>query len=112
MAIVGLHGTFLEITADRTKIVQKNFVEVVRAVELAFGITVPGSKFKFTSPVNFTASFNGLRARDIFNEEVVAVLEEAIPIISKVALQFKISPIPDSSHRTPLLTKCVRNYFD
>ena len=71
--------------------VQKNFVQVVRAVELLLGIHVPGYAAPASVAVasNATAGFqtSATTFGNMFNPEVVQVLKDAAPIFVEVAKQ-------------------------
>ena len=101
--------------ADLCLIVQKNFVRVVRAVELVLGIPVPGVQLssKITTG-NFTAAITAAASTDtsdIFSDEVKAALREAAPILLQMAIELAIPTIfnfqSGSVHnqREPLTTK-------
>ncbi|KAF9563619.1 glycoside hydrolase family 5 protein [Agrocybe pediades] len=86
---------------------QKNFVQVVRAVEWSLGIPVPGySPLSSSALGNATFSFSTAAGSSFFNSEVRQVLEDAIPVFTKVAQQ--IGLVPDLSSlfkkRKPLVT--------
>ncbi|KAF9454435.1 glycoside hydrolase family 5 protein [Macrolepiota fuliginosa MF-IS2] len=95
---------------------QKHFVEVVRAVELALGVSVPSyednyNKLPFST--NITVSFNTVCGQSIFDSEVASVLMDSIPIILKIATEFDLLPIlgfsrKPGSHAEPLFT----NFMD
>lgn len=73
---------------------QTNFVQTVRAVELALGIPVPGrSPFAgFNSAVNVTSAFStATTLSSIFNSEVRQVLLDAIPILAQVTRQLSVN---------------------
>lgn len=75
-------------------VVQKNFVKVVRAIELSLGVAVPG-----VSPIpgivtsrNVTAALTSLsNAKDIFSEEIRQVLKDMVPVFAKVAVQLAMN---------------------
>ena len=74
-------------------IVQKHFVQVVRAVEIAIGIHVPGFE---STVMNLPVAANieaALKSISVFDEEVSSVLVEASPIITKIATQLGIRGI-------------------
>lgn len=73
--------------------VQTNFVQVVRAVELALGIPVPGiSPFSgFESANDIASSLSGVaKLSSIFNSEVQQVLRDAGPVLVQVSKQIKL----------------------
>ena len=96
--------------------VQKNFVKVVRAVEFILGISNSGSASRASATswqrgvASASSSTNGL-----FNDEVKAVLKEAVPIFAKVAIELAVPAIFDlgiasfslDNRRQPLMTKYV-----
>lgn len=88
-------------------------------MELILGIPVPGAKLSaqiatanLTAAISFTTRNT---TSDIFNDEVKAALNDAVPILlelgAKLALpsifNFKAASAPLHSKRTPLVTKCV-----
>lgn len=93
--------------------VQKRFVQVVRAVELALGIRLPGYETDYKQlpfSTNITVSFDTIRNQNIFDPEVATVLVESIPIILRIAAEFRLSPIFGFSRKPgfksePLFTK-------
>ncbi|KAI0642029.1 glycoside hydrolase family 5 protein [Trametes meyenii] len=97
---------------------QKNFVEVIRAVELILGIPVPGRSLdvqlntaNFTSALSATASTTKL-----FNKEVTSALADAVPILVELGFELSIPTIfnfnmaaaPFHNTREPL----VANFMD
>lgn len=116
--------------------VQKNFVQVVRAVELSLGIVAPGlfpqvshrsfssrvSRATITPAAQFTALSGSLSTAmqavanltTIFNPQVISVLQDALPIITQIALEFALDSVKDLSslrsggvNREALTTKYV-----
>lgn len=91
--------------------VQKNFVQTVRAIELTLGISVPGLLFDYsTSSTNFTAALADTCSSPMFNDEVVAAITDAIPILLQIAFQYDIGGLFTSSPfqckgKPPLVTK-------
>jgi glucan endo-1,6-beta-glucosidase len=100
-------------------VVQKNFVQTVRAVEIALGIPVPGIDLSpsprlgaannVTSAFAITASLSS-----ICNAEVQQVLADATSIFEKIAIQLKLNTAFAKgslrrrlSRRTALVTKYV-----
>jgi hypothetical protein len=74
-------------------VVQVNFVQTVRAVELALGIPIPGiNSPSFDSAGNATSALSGVSTlASIFNSEVRQVLHDAIPILAQVAKQLGLN---------------------
>ena len=76
--------------------VQVNFVQTVRAVELALGIPVPetsppgnvSAAGDATSGLSCVSTFSA-----IFNPEVLQVLENAIPILVEVVEQLSLNMV-------------------
>ncbi|KAF8651858.1 hypothetical protein AX16_004632 [Volvariella volvacea WC 439] len=70
---------------------QKNFVQVVRAVEFGLGMPIPGqdrSPIVGPSGLNITSALAQVtQLRDIFNDEVRSVLRDAQPIITKLIIE-------------------------
>ncbi|TFK69117.1 glycoside hydrolase family 5 protein [Pluteus cervinus] len=91
---------------------QKNFVQVVRAVELSLGIVTPGLKLGATPSFanqNITVSLNVVaQQQDIFNQEVRSVLYDTIPILFRIALKSGLPFWVNPNQRTPLTT----NFMD
>ncbi|KAG7445155.1 glycoside hydrolase family 5 protein [Guyanagaster necrorhizus] len=86
---------------------QKNFVQVVRAVELTLGIDVPwsGTKIAPTDTTNFTVALE--ESLPNFTPEVQSALLEAVPILVEVITELALDSMtrfsPHSS-REPLYT--------
>ena len=77
-------------------IVQKNFVQTVRAVEICMGIPVPGIKSpsspRLGAAKNVTSAFAiAATLSSIFNSEVLQVLTDAIPVFEQVAEQLDLN---------------------
>lgn len=87
-------------------------------MELILGIPVPG--VQLTSKIstsNFTAAITAVTSStnltSIFNDEVKAVLQDAVPILVEVGLElaipaifnFNLASAPVHNQRTPLVTK-------
>ncbi|KAF8238144.1 glycoside hydrolase family 5 protein [Tricholoma matsutake] len=76
---------------------QKNFVQVIRAVECMLGISVPGYQ-SFQTPPNANFTFTMAQASSaITNLEVQKAVAQAIPILLQISLQLKIDVISDSA---------------
>lgn len=97
--------------------VQKNFVQVIRAVECMLGISVPGYQ-SFQTPPNANFTFTMAQASSaITNLEVQKAVAQAIPILLQISLQLKIDVISDSAtflagsatrkKAAPLMSMCV-----
>ncbi|RDB18518.1 Glucan endo-1,6-beta-glucosidase B [Hypsizygus marmoreus] len=92
---------------------QKNFVQVVRAVEFLLGIPVSGLKVKAQVNANVTAAL-GLTTQlpPIFSPETQSVLRDAIPILLKLGVELSLKEIfnflPKKQDREPLIT----NFMD
>jgi glucan endo-1,6-beta-glucosidase len=97
-------------------LVQKSFVQVVRAVELALGIPVPGQQ-QWRGPsglVNATAAFTAVAASNLFTEQVRDVLMDAAPMIARIGSKLVIPALFDiklGTNRDPLVTKFVFMYL-
>lgn len=95
--------------------VQKNFVQVVRAVELALGIPVSGAApLSVPSPSrNVTGALSAASSSpDLFNSEVRQVLQDMVPVLIQVALQLSLNLNFDQQglrmelkRKSPLITK-------
>jgi len=77
-------------------VVQKNFVQTVRAVEIFLGIPVPGfnplSSARLGAAQNVTSAFTiAATMSSIFNTEVMQVLADAAPIFQQVAMQLSLN---------------------
>ncbi|KAI0792213.1 glycoside hydrolase family 5 protein [Abortiporus biennis] len=78
---------------------QKNFVKVVRAVELVLGIPVPGVELssRLTSS-NFTSALTtaiATNSNGFFNAEVKSALKAAVPILIEIGNELSIPTIFD-----------------
>lgn len=89
-------------------LVQKNFVQVVRAVELCLGMIGPGSNIKLSrAPTSMNEAMTAAAASKIFSAEVSDALRESIPIITKLASQIGLNaakPFPNFN-RDPITTR-------
>ncbi|KAG5350032.1 hypothetical protein C0989_000562 [Termitomyces sp. Mn162] len=94
--------------------VQKNFVLVVRAVELLLGIPVPGldSGLHIQVNTNITASLNfATHLPPVFPSEVKEAVLDAIPILLKLRPSVKeILHFSSPNKKETLITKCVKLY--
>jgi len=77
-------------------IVQKNFVQTVRAVEISMGIPVPGINSppspRLGTAKNVTSAFAiAATLSSIFNSEVLQVLTDAAPVFEQVARQLDLN---------------------
>jgi len=74
---------------------QVNFVQTVRAVELALGIPVPGiTHAPSSSAGNVTTALSGTSTlSSIFNAEVRQVLLDAVPILVQVSEQLNLNTV-------------------
>jgi hypothetical protein len=70
--------------------VQKNFVQVIRAVELALGIPTPNAKVTIAASIDFAGALNVVAKSNIFNPEVVKVLLEALPMVAWAAKELNL----------------------
>ncbi|KAJ2930020.1 hypothetical protein H1R20_g7076, partial [Candolleomyces eurysporus] len=73
---------------------QKNFVQVVRAVELALGIPVSGVAplSVLSSSRNVTAALSAASGLpNLFDSEIRQVLQDMIPVLTKVAMQLTLN---------------------
>lgn len=96
-------------------LVQKNFVQTVRAVELVLGISVPGWTLPHKAKsANFTEALaSAAKTCKFMNDEVKSVLMDAIPMIEEVGAQLgitkmknfrKSTAVSGSNSRRPLVT--------
>ncbi|KAK0497583.1 glycoside hydrolase superfamily [Armillaria luteobubalina] len=90
---------------------QKNFVQVVRAVEVTLGIDVPWSvsSMTITETANFTAALeNAASSLPFLNREVCSALLDAVPILVELGSELALDEITHSlsSHysQEPLYT--------
>jgi len=97
-------------------LVQKNFVKIVRAVEITLGIPIDGAPQNFLDVIsalpstNFIAALDGACQSKIFNDDVTAALLDAIPILSAIGpsydLQDTLTLWPFDCHdKEPIVTK-------
>jgi hypothetical protein len=95
--------------------VYKNFVQVIRAIELVLGIDVPGLSLpsSFKKSTDFCATLGSLsKLNSLFNPEVRSVLADAVPALLQVGLQLKVDALKSGSasglktvNRDALITK-------
>ncbi|KAG2033926.1 glycoside hydrolase superfamily, partial [Suillus americanus] len=80
---------------------QKNFVEVMRAVELTIGIFVPSSSLSLSVSAsvsnNFTAALSATSSATIFSAEVQAALLDAVPILLEIGVACGLQTIFEAS---------------
>lgn len=84
----------MAIDQRRAPTVQKNFVQVVRAVELLLGIPVPGLTplpRGHAKPTIASVFSHVSQLENIFNAEVRKVLVDMLPVLLKVALQISLN---------------------
>ena len=76
-------------------IVQKNFVQTVRAVEISMGVPVPGINSppsRLAAPRDVTSAFTiAANLSSIFNSEVLQVLIDTAPVFEQVARQLDLN---------------------
>ena len=74
-------------------VVQVNFVQTVRAVELSLGIPIPGiTNAPSSNAANVSAALSGTSTlSSIFNAEVRQVLLDSIPILAQVSEQLGLN---------------------
>ena len=76
-------------------IVQKNFVQTVRAVEISMGVPVPGINSppsRLAAARNVTSAFTtAANLSSIFNSEVLQVLIDTAPVFEQVARQLDLN---------------------
>ncbi|PFH50219.1 glycoside hydrolase family 5 protein [Amanita thiersii Skay4041] len=91
---------------------QQHFVQTVRAVEFALGLTVPGiSNPKPSTSLNLTQAFNYAIGQQIYDAEVRSVLQDSISVINQMATTFGLQNLLTSisgSSLQPLTT----NFMD
>jgi hypothetical protein len=97
--------------------VYKNFVQVIRAVELVLGIDVPGLSLpsSFKKSTNFCTTLGSLsKLTSLFNPEVRSVLADSVPVLLQVGLQLEVDALKsgsasglDTVNREALVTKYV-----
>lgn len=78
--------------------VQKNFVQVIRAVEFGLGIPIPGQADAVLSSGNLTAAINHASSSPIFNPEVQSVLKDSLPIINRLVVELGLDEVFKFSH--------------
>jgi hypothetical protein len=94
--------------------VSKNFVQVVRAVELTLGIPIPGihASDDYSKAANVTDGMRRVSDSSLFNSEVRKALAAAIIPTAQIMAEFWLSPFPHhppTNPRESLVTKSV--YF-
>lgn len=97
-----------------SSVVQKNFVQVVRAVEASLGVRGSGHKAQFSASAsaNFTLAMDQVSINTSFNKEVRLVLKDALPIIIRLALELGLDSVFNlaslkSRRKAPIVTKYV-----
>jgi hypothetical protein len=101
--------TYEQVLIILVSLVQKNFVQVVRAVELALGIAVPGISKSIVAS-DFTSALQKVAVSDIFNAEVRSVLKDTLPILGWATKELILGALFNthlSPSRTPIYTKLV-----
>ncbi|KAG2338783.1 hypothetical protein BDR05DRAFT_892917, partial [Suillus weaverae] len=107
------HSSFCYLCPHDSCTVQKNFVQVMRAVELTLGIFVPSSSLSLSISAsvsnNFTAALSATSSATIFSAEVQAALLEAVPILLEIGaacgLQTVFEASPFKQSRASLVAK-------
>lgn len=91
-------------------LVQKNFVQVVRAIELCLGMPIPGHSAKLSrTHKRMTDAMSEAASSEIFNTEVNAVLRDSIPIVAKLASHIGLDtarPFPNLN-KDPITTRFI-----
>jgi hypothetical protein len=81
--------------------VQKNFVELVRAIELTLGISVPSSNLSVSVSLSisnyFTAALIATSSATGISTEVQATLSEAVPILQEIGAASGLQTILEAS---------------
>ncbi|KAG2072055.1 glycoside hydrolase family 5 protein [Suillus decipiens] len=95
---------------------QKNFVQVMRAVELILGISVPSSSLSLSIPAsvsnNFTAALSAASSANIFQAEVQAALSDAVPILLEIGAAYGLQTILEASPFKQSGDSLVANFMD
>ncbi|KAG1830478.1 glycoside hydrolase family 5 protein, partial [Suillus subalutaceus] len=95
---------------------QKNFVEVMRAVELTLGIFVPSSSLSLSVSAsvsnNFTAALSATSSATIFSAEVQAALLDAVPILLEIGVACGLQTIFEASPFQWSRDSLVANFMD
>ncbi|KAG2364647.1 hypothetical protein BDR07DRAFT_1279240 [Suillus spraguei] len=95
---------------------QKNFVQIVRAVELTLGISVSSSNLSLSVSAsvsdNFTAALSETSSATIFSAEVQAALSQAVPIIMGIGETYGLQTIFEASPFKRSGTPLVANFMD
>ncbi|KAF9466200.1 glycoside hydrolase family 5 protein [Collybia nuda] len=89
---------------------QKQFVQVIRAVEIVLGIPVPGMPAQSFSTSNFTQALVQASSSSAFSQEVRSVLLDTAPILQGVAGQLSLDLFHFSQNRN--LPPLVSNFMD
>lgn len=109
------HSSFFFSQFLSLRTVQKNFVQIIRAIELTLGIPVPSSNFPASVlpsvSNNFTAALIATTSAPMFSKEVQVALLEAIPILLEIGEACGLPKIleasPSMRPRDPLVAKWV-----
>lgn len=95
---------------------QKNFVQVIRAVELTLGIPVPSWDVSVSVSAsvsnNFTAALSATSSATIFSPEVQAAISDAVPILREMGVAYGLQTIFEASPFKPDRTSLVANFMD
>ncbi|KAG2755145.1 glycoside hydrolase family 5 protein [Suillus brevipes Sb2] len=92
---------------------QKNFVHVIRAVELTLGIPVPWElsvSVSASDSNNFTAALSA--SATTFSAEVQAALLDAVPILIEIGAACGLQTILEASPFKSFRTSLVANFMD
>ncbi|PFH54352.1 glycoside hydrolase family 5 protein [Amanita thiersii Skay4041] len=80
---------------------QKHFVQTVRAVEFALGLSIPGlNNPRPPSSYNLTRAFQYAINQQIYDAEVRAVLQDSISVINQMAKEFGLQHLLTSISRS------------
>ncbi|KAG2028266.1 hypothetical protein BDR03DRAFT_988583, partial [Suillus americanus] len=95
---------------------QKNFVELIRVIELTLGISVPSSNISVSvSPSvsnNFTAALLATSSATGISTEVQAALSEAVPILREIGAASGLQTVLEASSFKQTGPPLVANFMD
>jgi hypothetical protein len=88
--------------------VQKNFVQVIRAVKPTLGISVPSSDLPLSVPLsasnNFTAARMATSSASVFSAEMRAAFSKAVPIFREIGAACGLQTIFEASIQHPSIS--------
>jgi molybdenum cofactor biosynthesis enzyme len=111
MAHVGLTTCAIRLPILILVTVQRQFVQVLRAVELAIGVPSSMSTgVNINAAMNVTVAMSTIADGKSIDPEISSVLRDAIPVLIRMVNQysdFRTFFQPTQKNRDPLTTKCI-----